>query len=194
MLNPAVKRLALFSIFLYIFLVQSHYTTADVFAERVVSQNKLRAMTLDISAQTSFNNNPLTSLFHSMGILPDGFDLGAVRVRGQSSTNFKYNMRAVKVSGDDSFCDKLDLEVQSRSQGKIYSGALFDFSRNSALPNGQPEDWIFFVGLADGHPDLKNKICEFNFNMRTFRSDPEERGGIFAERLVRNVVSSGTWQ
>lgn len=193
MLNRGVKRLALFSIFLYIFLVGTHYTAADIFAERVVAHNKFSALTLDLTTRTSFNNNPLTSLFHAMGILPSGFDLGAIRVRGEASAAFKYHVQALKTNGDDAFCSRLNLEVQNRSFGKIYSGRLMDFSLNSNIANDNPEDWIFFVSLDDKSQNLRNKICEFNLDMKTYRNDPGEQGGIFAERQVGNVISSGTW-
>ena len=129
-----------------------------------------------------------------MGMLPNGFDLGAVRVKGEASASFKYNVRAVKTNGDDVLCGRLNLEVQNRSFGKVYNGRLMDFSLNSTMGSDSPADWILFVSLDDPSQYLRNKICEFNLDMKTYRNSPAEQGGIFAERLVGNVISSGTWQ
>jgi hypothetical protein len=174
-------------------LLRSHYTTADIFAERVVNHNDFSVITLDFSTQTSFSNSPITTLFHSMGFQPNGFDVGAIRMQRKTSSVLKYHMKTVKTNGDDALCGALNLEVLSRSFGKVYDGRVMDLSLDSHISDDNPADWIFFVSLDDRNPALKNKICEFNFDVKTYRSNPNEQGGIFAERIVGNVISSGMW-
>ena len=193
MLNRGVKRLALFSIVLYIFLSYSTYTAADIFAERIIKHNVLSAMTLDFIPTSSFNGGVVTSMFHSLGFEPGGFDLGAVRIRRTTFNGFKYRLKAVQTNGETAFCNALNLEVLNRSFVKLYSGRVMDVSLKSVISSDSPENWIFSVGLDEKDGALKNKICEFGFDFRTYRDNPDEQGGIFAERKISNVISSGNW-
>ena len=192
MLKPGIKRLALFLMLLYIFLIATSYTDADIFAERVVSHNKFSALTLDFSTRNSFNNSLTTSLFHSLGIQPGGFDLGAVRIKAETEAKFRYRLKTVETNGDDAFCRRLQVKVLDRNFFEVFSGSLLDLSFTARFTDADPRDFIFFISLDDQDPSLKNKICEFNFDFRTYRP-PDETGGIFAERLIGNVISSGSW-
>jgi len=189
MLKPEIKRLAAFLMLLYFFLIKTSYTDADIFAERIVSRNKFSALTLDFSTRSSFNDNLTTNLFRSLGIRPGGFDLAALRVRSETNTKFRYRLRAVKVNGDDLLCGQLKLKVFNRNFFEIFSGSLLDLSLTTI--NSDPRDFIFFISLDDEDPALKSKICEFNFDFKTFRVQADEEGGLFAQRLINNVVSSG---
>lgn len=191
MLKPGIKRLAIFLMLLYVFLIKTGYTDADIFAERIVSRNKFSAITLDFSTKSSFNNSPITSLFHSLGIQPSGFDLAAARVKAETDTKFKYRLRVAKTNGDDFFCSHLRLKVFNRNFFEVFSGSLLDLSLSTI--NADPRDFIFFVSLDEQNQELKNKICEFNLDFKTYRDKPDELGGIFAQRLISNVVSSGNW-
>jgi hypothetical protein len=193
MLNSGIKRLLLFMILLYSFLSNTGYTDADIFAERVVSQNKFSAMTLDFSTKNSFNNSPVNSLFHSLGIQPGGFDLGSIRLKNESNGKAKYYLKTVQTNGDDNFCKNLHLKILNRNFLPIFSGNLLDASLTSSLDGSKMKDYIFFISLDDNDSSLQNKICEFNFDFHTYHENPDEQGGIFAQRLVGNVISSGNW-
>jgi len=193
MLIRGVKKWALFSIFFYIFLIMLRFTGADIFAERIVRENKFRAITLDFTTGASYNNFAIADLFRTTGIVPGGYDLGAVRVRGITPFYSRYNLKVVKISGDDNFCNALKLEIINRNFSKKYDGDLLDLSLNSNLSEDSLQDWIFVVSFDDDDPLLMNKICDFNLELRTYREDPDETGGIFAERKIRNIISSGSW-
>lgn len=169
------------------------FTGADLFAERIVRENKFRAISLDFTTGTSYNNFAIADLFRTTGIIPSGYDLGAIRVRGMSALYSRYNLKAVKVSGDDNFCNSLKLEIVNRNFNKKYDGDLLDLSLNSNISEDSLQDWIFVISLDNNDPTLMNKICDFNFELKTFRENPGESGGIFAERKIRNIVSSGSW-
>lgn len=193
MLKPEIKRFAVFLMLLYVFLIKTNYTDADIFAERTVSQNKFSAISLDFSIKSSFNNSSVTSLFHSLGIQPGGFDLGAIRVQTDSNTKSNYRLKVLKTNGDDLFCGRLKAKIFDRNFFEIYNGPLINLSVDSRFINSSPKDFIFFVSLDDKDQVLMNKICEFNIDIRTYRNNPDERGGIFAQRLISNVISSGNW-
>ncbi len=193
MLKPEIKKLAVFLMLLYVFLIKTDYTDADIFAERVVSNNKFSAISLDFSTRNSFNNSSIANLFHSLGIQPGGFDLAAARIKAETGADFKYRLKTVKTNGDDFFCGRLKVKVFNRSFFEIFNGSLMDLSINSNFANSNPKDFIFFVSLDEQDQELKNKICEFDFDLKTYRDNPDEQGGIFARRLIGNVVSSGSW-
>lgn len=193
MLRLEIKRLAVFLILLYIFLIKTGYTDADIFAERIVNKNKFSIVSLDFLANNSFSNLEISNLFHTSGLQPGGFDLGAIRVKPSFDTKFKYHLRSVKTNGDDYFCNQLKVKVMDRNFFEIYSGSLMNLSLSSKFSNNEAKDFIFFISLDKDDQNLKNKICEFNLNFKTYRDNPEETGGIFAERSVNNIISSGNW-
>lgn len=194
MLKPGIKRLAVFVMLLYIFLIKSSYTSADIFADRIVRNNKFSATSVDFSTRSSFNNSFIMSLFHSLGIQPGGFDLGAIKVKADTDTKFKYRMKIVRTNGDDYLCSRLQAQVLNRNLVGITSDSLSNLSFLSSFNGPSPKDLIFFISLDDDNAALKNKICEFNIDLKTYRNDPDEQGGIFAERKISNVISSGDWR
>ena len=193
MLNGRARFILLFFVFFEVFLVTTSYTDADLTAERIVLQNKFATITINFFSQNTANNNPLTTLFRTTSVQPGGFDIGAVRVRNGVQKNIKYSLKTVKMNGDEGFCRALKLRTFHRDVSLKYDGSLMDYSATSSLSENALEDWIFLVGLDDSGAQLKNKSCEFNFVMRTYRDSPDETGGIFAERKVNNIISSGAW-
>ncbi len=193
MLRKKINRILWFLILLYIFLVQSNYTDADIFAERIVEKNKFSVITLDFSTKSTFNNNTINNLFSAFGFLPEGFDIGAIKITNESTSNFKYYLKAIKISGDEGFCNKLELKILNQNLKTIYSGPLLSLNAKSNINDPKNNKWIFFISFDDHSEESKNKRCEFNFKFRTYREDINETGGIYAEREINNIISSGNW-
>jgi len=194
MSKAGIKKLAIFLMLFYIFLNRTGYTTADIFAERVVRQNKFSATKLDFSTRNSFNNAPAISIFRTIGLVPGGFDLAAIKLKLEAGTKIKYQLKAEKTNGDEAFCSRLNIKVLDSQLHEFYQGALLGLALNSTLAIGDDyKNFVFFVSLDDQGAELKNKICEFDLKFKTYRESPDERGGIFAQRLISNVVSSGSW-
>lgn len=193
MLNGRARFVLLFFVFFEVFLITTKYTDADLSAERIVAQNKMVSIVINLFSQNTANNSPLTSLFRTTSLQPGGFDLGSIRIQNDAKATIKYSLKVVKVSGDDALCRALNIRVLHRDLSTKYDGSLMDFSYNSAVVDKTPEDWIFMVSLDDKSDQLKNKLCEYNFNVRSYRSSPNETGGVFAERKINNIISSGSW-
>lgn len=193
MLNVRIKIILVFLILLSLFLSNTHYTDADIFAERVVQQNRFSVTTVDFSARHSANNGSISYIFRTIGLQPGGFDLGAVKIKKEGELNFKYHIKIVKISGDDNFCNALNVQVLQRNLTPKYEGKLMNLSINSDINDSAPQDWIVFIGLDDTGGALKNKICEFDLIFKTWRNQPDENKGIYAERILNNVISSGNW-
>jgi hypothetical protein len=189
MLNKSVKQIALLLIFVYLFLIKSGYTAADIFAERVVVHDKLSAVTLDFSTLASSNDTKKENLFNSV-FQPGGFDVNSIRIKWSSSGTFKYHIQVVKTDGDDFLCGKLKLKVFDRNFKNKFDGQLLDFKIDSEILNGNTDDWIFMASLDDSSQELKNKVCKFDLDIKTYYDSPAEIGGIFVEKRISSSIST----
>ena len=179
-------------LFTSLFLIYTDRTDADLVAERTVKSNHLTATTLSFSQRHTANNSYISMLFKTIGIQPGGFDLGAVRIKKDGKLNFQYRLKVVKLGGDDGLCQALNVQVMQKSSFK-FQGRLLDLVIDSNVDNNNPQDWIFFISLDNNDGNLRSKNCEFNFNFKTWRNEPDERKGFYAERVLTNNISSGTW-
>lgn len=193
MLNVRIKSVLISLMLLGIFLINTQYTDADIFAERNVKNNKFSATALNFFAGNTVNNSSASYLYKTIGILPDGYDFEAIRIKRDENFNFKYHLKAIKANGDNALCDSLNLQVLKRDLTKVFSGKLINLSIDSEISTNNREDWIFLLSLDQDDTNLKNKICEFSFDFKTFRINSSEKGGIFAQRIITNIVSSGNW-
>lgn len=192
MIRKNLRRFSWLFLLLYIFLINSQFTDADIFAERIVEQNILKAITLDFSTRETYNNNINTKLFNSFGFLPNGFDVASVLIKNESSSHFKYHLKTIKLSGHDELCNNLELNIFNSNFKNLYSGKLLNLNLNSEINEYSQESYIFLISLNDNN-NLQSKICEFDFNFRTYRQNTNETGGIFAQRKLNNVITSGNW-
>jgi len=179
-------------LFIAFILLHTDHTDADLVAERIVRANRMTATTLSFSTQQSANFSRLNLLFNTAGFQPGGFDLRAVRIKKDGKMNFKYRIKTVKKSGDDGFCNAINLQVLQNWQVK-YQGKLTNFKLDSTIPSNGIENWIFYLSLDDNQAALKNKTCEFDFDFKTYRQLPEEKTGFWAQRLINNNITSGNW-
>lgn len=180
-------------ILLGFFLINTSYTDADLTAERSVLGNRFVAIALNFFAQHTATNTSVSSLFHTTGIVPGGFEIATTRIRRDGQLGFKYRVKAEKVSGDDGLCNALQIRTLNRNLFTKYSGALLGMSITSEITNTNPEDWIFMVSLDDTNSALKGRLCEFNITFKTWNTDPDSTKGIFAQRKLTSVISSGNW-
>lgn len=190
---PWIRRSAILSILLYLFFSQTDYTDADIFAERVVTHNTFSGMTLSFSIKNSLNSNSIANLFQLSDMQPGGFDLGALRVEAGTGAKFNYALKTSRLSGDEAFCNSLQLKVTNRALAELYAGSLMDFSMSATSADVALKELIFFVSLDEQTETLKNKDCEFSFEFKTYQNDPAEQGGISVGQLISNSISSGSW-
>ena len=193
MLSLRIKIIFIFLICLGLFLITTSYTDADLTAERSVLGNRFVAIVLNFFAQHTATNATVTSLFHTTGIVPGGFELASTRIRKDGQLGFKYRLKTEKISGDDAFCNALQIQTLHRNLSTKYSGPLMGMNINSEITNTTPEDWIFLVSLEDTNSALKGRLCEFNITFKTWNTDPDSVKGIFAQRKLTNIISSGNW-
>ncbi|KKR33826.1 MAG: hypothetical protein UT63_C0011G0008 [Candidatus Gottesmanbacteria bacterium GW2011_GWC2_39_8] len=193
MLSFRLKSIFIILISLSFFLINTKYTDADIFAERNVLHNNFTISTMDFSAKSSVNNTFITNLFKTIDIVPNGFDLNAMKLKKEGTFGIKFRLKADFKNGDQNFCKSLKIEILGRKFEKKYEGSLENLSFESSLSDTNPMDLIFFLSLDNDDASLANKFCEFNLDFLTFRENSGERKGIYAERILKNTVISGNW-
>lgn len=193
MLNGRIKIALTIIIFLGIFLIHTQYTDADIFAERNVQGNSFRATTLNFTVRNTINNAIIPALFNTTQIQPEGFDLGALKIKNESEKNIKYRLKVKKINGDEEFCNTLNIQVMTKSWTQKFNGKLMNLVVDSTMNSEALDNFIFFVSLDSNNSGLKNKICQFELDFRTYRNNPEGEAGIYAQRLINNLVTSGYW-
>ena len=190
-----IEARVLFKIVFMIILALTVYTGAtssDMFDSQVIEGNRFSTTTLDFSQQDTANNQPVSVLFNVTAIIPDGFRVEGVRVKNDGKMGFKYKVKTLQTSGDESLCSALQLTVLQEWQIK-YQGNLLDFSYDSDLSSQKIDDFIYYLKLTSSSDSLKNKSCDFNFVFRSWKVYPDETGGFFDQEILTNHISSGTW-
>ncbi len=170
----------------------SEVTSADLSVQVIAQDNKISATTLQMSALKTSNETDLPALFQINGLIPGGFDVSSIRLKKDGELDFNYQLKSVKVNGDDNFCHSLNIKIMQDNKF-IYQGKIGDLDNNKTINGLGKDDWIFFVSLDDNNDQLKNQNCEFTFDFKTYRNSPDEIGGFSDEVRVTNYVSSGSW-
>jgi len=172
----------------------SGYTAADLLADRTIQGNSISMISIDIASAYSYKNDARERLFSSVGFLPNGFDIASIKIENTSTMDaFHYTIRPDFEDEDMSFCNALNLKAYDKDMGLLANGRLVDFYMDSRFIGSNVESIIFMLSFDDDKEALKNKTCDFNLIIKTYRKDPNETGGIYAQRIMGNTVTSGTW-
>lgn len=175
---------------LFIFsLVLVGQTNADFVFKKTISNNKFTATTLDFSQLKTTNNSNIESLFNINGILAGGYQVNTLRIKNQGATQFNYSIVFQKKSGDDNFCQNLEINLIKDGQSK-YNGSLVDLNLKDTLSNDQSfSDWLVYLRLKDNYLISKPESCSFDLVITGF-NDPYQKSGFEYKRLISNYVSS----
>lgn len=171
-------------------LIHTGTTDADFSAEMIAEENSLKATTLEFFGHDTANENKITTLFNTSGLLPSGFDIRAIRIKRSGQENFKYALAVQKTFGDDLLCNELNLEVWYKGK-TVYNDKLMNFKTTANIKD--KDDWIFFISLANNDTSLSLKSCEFEFKFSSFYDNPDQIGGLNDQELIKNKITSGSW-
>lgn len=166
-------------------LSTSSSTSADLSDKETSFGNTMKATTLAFSTRNSFNEGIISQSFSTYGLVANGFDLRAIRIKKEGELASPYILSAEKIGGDDSACNALKISIMQNNQ-IIYTGGIATLNLNSNI-NDNPDDWIIFVGLANYNNELKNKVCNFNFNFITQLNESEK--GFFDSHFITNNIT-----
>ena len=169
------------------------FTDADLSAESRVRGNTINASTLSISLRNSVNNSPASSFFHSTGFQPQGFDVGAIRLKNDGKIQSYYYLKS-EFPTPTPLCTNLDLKITDRNMQTIYDGKLISLNqRSDTILGTAPKDLIFFLMLNSSNNDLKNQVCSFRIAVQTKDTITSSKQGFYSRKYLDSVITSGTW-
>lgn len=174
------------------FLRLTGYTSADLFAQRLVGNNRLSFTTLSFLAQNTANNTPLTRFLDIAALLPHGFAISSIRIQKTGNLSSKYSLTPTFTTENEPLCQSLTVKL-IQNETVVFRGYLKDLAYNSTLSTNSPQDWILVIGLDDNSPGLMYRTCLFDLNFHTWRQDPHHLSGIYAQQRLSNSVTSGNW-
>src|SRR3989339_1392906 len=192
MLNTRIRIMLLLMMSMGLWMLKTHATSADLVAERKVQGNHFSITTLSFININTANFSQLISFFNTDGIVPGGFDAKTIRIEKDGKMHVQYSLLTIERGGNTNFCHTLDLQIVRRDLTEVYNGKLMNLSLQDNLQDGDIEEWILFLSLSASDDSLKNKQCDFDLYMRTYRNSPGENfKGIHAKRTLTSTVTSG---
>lgn len=116
------------------------------------------------------------------GFLPGESLFQTVKVINVGSLGFHYNIGAEKTSGDDDFCNSLNVEAKLEGT-TYYSGNLFGLDISPLVVYSEPYDeWEFSVSMPENAS--LGGVCNYDFVFTGWQTNLETFGGFYdVERL-----------
>ena len=186
-----VQAVLLGTILIAFFLLTTSPTSADIFDEVSIRPNKLESTTLAFSERHSATNERISFLFTISGFIPSGFDVKGIKLKKDGKMNFKYRISAVKQSGDDDFCTALKIKLISPWE-TAFEGPLLALSTDRTINSTGVDNWIIYLERPSNTENLKNKTCNFDIIMKSWRVLPDEQTGFWDREILHSTVSSAS--
>jgi len=147
--------------------------------------NTFSVSTLDFSLHSGQGNFVPES--KSQNMKPGDEVNRVIQVRNEGSLSFQYIARTEKISGDDDFCNALQLKADLEGKEK-YSGSLmgFNFPAIEMITPPGIDTWHFKVSLPEDS-DFQNKICQIKFVFDSWQTLPS---GFFDQEEIESYFAS----
>ena len=175
-----------------IITIFSETTSADISVERLIKDNRFSATTLSFTNNSTVNMLKTNTLFKTVGLITGGFDVGSLRIKKDGQLNFSYLITTQIQSSDPGLCQSLNLKVLKEDKF-IYTGSMVTMSLPMTIDKSGIDDYIFIISLNNNNANLKQKECQFAFDIKTNRPGQVEGRGFSAQTQVNNFLTSGTW-
>ena len=177
--------------------------TMAYFNDKEISENNVyTAGTLDFSLFSPHDNFVSEEKVKVENMKQGDVVMRMIQVHQEGNLPFKYTIRTEKVSGDDDFCDAL--ELKARLEGEIKYPAAgenslmsFNFPPVEMIDPPGIDSWQFKILLPDNAPDnLQNKTCEFKFVFEGWQDNVEnyKENGFDDVEEIGNELLSSEWQ
>ncbi len=157
-------------------------STLAYFYDNGGSTNLLQATTLDfiLTSPTEFLPEQ---------IFPGQPSLRDITIVNVGDLNFDYDVRAEKISGDDSFCDVLQLEAKLGDTVQ-HLGSLFDFvSPSTTFPTSTPV-WSYSLSLPVDTVVTGSETCQFKFIYDGWQQNLSSGQGFHDEEEITSTIQA----
>ncbi|MDO8435922.1 MAG: SipW-dependent-type signal peptide-containing protein [bacterium] len=108
------------------------------------------------------------------GLSPGGSFSQFATIKNVGSLDFQYTARVEKTSGDDDFCNALNLEALLEGATN-YSGDLLDFVSSPVVYSSSADEWEFIISLPED-ADAESS-CGFDFVFSGWQTNLPSFGG-----------------
>lgn len=162
-------------------------TDADLSVEKIVANNRIRATTLELGSQSTVNRQPINLWFQTVGLLPDGFDVRAVKIKNIGELDYKISGGYQQIGGSEMACSQLNLKLINLAGQVKYDGKANQFNWELELKSGDEENLIGILQLKGGGG--QNLSCQFDLVFKTKRPNQGESGGFKDEKRLTNLVT-----
>ncbi len=154
------------------------------------SDNAFVAGSLDFSLNAG-DWEPVTII--NDGLLPGDTVTRQVRVVNDGLLNFQYTVEAVKTSGDDDFCNALNLSAK-RDGAELYNGDLLSLviAPPVVYATTTEDTWLFEVNLPSSSGEFADQHCAFNFVFKGWQTDLSAFGGFSDIETLENILEGGS--
>lgn len=150
-------------------------------------ENSFTAGILDFSLSSGQDN--FVPLEKTLNLKPGDEVNRVIQVKNEGTLPFQYTARTEKISGDDDFCNALQLTADLEGEEK-YSGSLMGFSFSPIEISAPIDTWHFKASLEDS--DFQNKTCQIKFVFEGWQTNLPDFSLGFSDQ--EEIVSSfATW-
>ena len=114
-----------------------------------------------------------------------------IQIKNRGSISFQYTVQTEKISGDNAFCEALQLTASLDNEIK-YTNSLLGFTSATTTFSNTTDDWIFTVTLNNNDPNLQGKICTFDFVFDGWQKNTDHNtSGFFDTEKISNTITMG---
>jgi len=124
--------------------------------------------------------------FNSTGMQPGDSVSTRIDIADGGNVGTEYQVRAVKTSGEDDFCNSFSLKADLNGVSQ-YEGPLLGFDVTGISFWSVDNKWDFTITFDGSDQD---KECQFDF---VYLADQTGGGGFSDEEIISNTVGSGKW-
>lgn len=165
-------------------------TNAMFSDEETSSANAFIASSLDFSLDA---DSWQTTETVNDGLLPGDVVTRQVKVVNEGLLDFQYIVEVVKTSGDNDFCNALDL-VAKRGNTQLYSGGLLGLNINPPVvyATTTSDTWLFKIALPSDSQTFEGKNCEFKFVFKGWQTNLPTFGGFSDIEELENILEGGS--
>jgi len=180
-------------VFVIISLARNDTVLASYSDNETSLNSSLKLATLDFSIRDTDDESLGNPIFDSTQISPSIPVISKIKVVKIGGLDFKYKVQLLNISGSDSLCNSLDLELSI--DGSIeYSGKFVDL-KNQQFTVSDLEDTLDFKTSVPDDASLQNKNCNFDIKLNSWQADLNEGEGFSdTEQSNTNSIYTLGWE
>lgn len=168
-------------------IANAAYTDNEISSSNIIGTN-----TLDISLKDTDNLNLTVPLFNNLQLSPTAEINQTLKIKKEGNLDFKYKLELINLTGNNTLCSGLDLELFQDSN-LVYSSNLIGI-KNQSFTISDSLDALQFKVSIPTDSSLQNKNCGFDIKFTAWQSNLSQGEGYSdTETTLTNSVYTLGW-